>query len=149
MASPASRIDPFTIGRFLVSIDGIPAGAFSEVSGLDTSIDIVDYRSGNSSGSADQKLPGLRHFSNITLKRGLTADLSLWTWFNEVGNGNLIRKSIVINLLDASDKPVLSWRIQNAWPSRWTGPVLNSTSSEVAIESLEIVHEGIDLVAAS
>ena len=148
MASPA-RIDPFTIGRFLVSIDGITASAFSEVLGLDASIDVVDYRAGNSNVSADQKLPGLTHYSNITLKRGFTADLSLWNWFSSVVNGNLVRRNIVVTLLDATEKPVLTWRLRNAWPSRWAGPVLNSTSSDVAIESLEIVHEGIDLVSAS
>ena len=148
MASPA-RIDPFTVGRFLVNIDGITASAFSEVSGLDASIDVVDYRAGNSNVSADQKLPGLTHYSNITLKRGFTADLSLWNWFSGVVNGNLVRKNIVVTLLDPTEKPVLTWRIRNGWPSRWAGPVLNSTSSDVAIESLEIVHEGIDLVAAS
>jgi phage tail-like protein len=148
MGSPA-RIDPFTIGRFLVSIDGIVASAFSEVSGLEASIDVVDYRSGNSPASVDQKLPALTHYSNITLKRGLTADLSLWTWFSGIVNGNLVRKNIAITLLDATEKPVLVWRVRNAWPARWTGPTLNANSSEVAIESLEIVHEGIEMVAAS
>lgn len=149
MASPATRIDPFTVGHFLVNIDGVAASAFSEVSGLEAAIDVVDYRAGNSNLSAEQKLPGLTRYSNIVLKRGLTADLSLWTWFNSIVNGNLVRKDIAITLLDATEKPLLTWRIRKAWPSRWIGPFLNAASSEIAIESLEIVHEGLDLVSVS
>lgn len=148
MASPA-RIDPFTIGRFLVSIDGITAGAFSEVSGLEASVDVVDYRPGNSNVSSDQKLPGLSRYSNITLKRGFTSDLSLWNWFNGIVSGNVVRRNIGITLLDSTEKPVLTWRVRNGWPTKWSGPVLNAASSDVAIESLEVVHEGIDLVSAS
>jgi phage tail-like protein len=149
MASPATRIDPFTVGRFLVNIDGVTTSAFSEVSGLEVSIEVVEYRQGNSAGLAEQKLPGLHRYSNLTLKRGFTADLSLWNWFNGIVNGNLVRKEIGIILLDAAENPVLSWRVHNAWPSRWTGPVLNAHTNDVAIESLEIVHEGIDLAPAS
>jgi phage tail-like protein len=147
MASPA-RIDPFTIGKFLVSIDGIAAGSFSEVSGLDVSVDVIDYREGNSKGPFDQKLPGLNHVSNVVLKRGLTSDVSLWTWINTVVSGNIQRRAVQITLLDQADNPVLVWRIRNAWPCKWSGPILNANSSEVAIETLEIAHEGLDLAPA-
>jgi len=146
MASPV-RIDPFTIGKFLVSIDGTTASSFSEVSGLDVSIDVIDYREGNSRGPFDQKLPGLNRVSNVTLKRGLTADLSLWTWISNVLSGNIQRRAVQITLLDQADNPVLVWRIHNAWPCKWTGPILNANSSEVAIETLEIAHEGLELVS--
>ena len=147
MASP-TRTDPFTIGRFTVSIDGIVAGAFSEVSGLDVSIDVIDYREGNSKLPTDQKLPGLAHVSNVVLKRGLTSDLSLWAWFAAVMVGNVERRGIAITLLDQAERPVLIWRLRNAWPCKWVGPALNASSSDVAIETLEITHEGLELVSA-
>jgi phage tail-like protein len=148
MASPG-RIDPFTIGKFLVNIDRIAAGSFSEVSGLDVSIDVIDYREGNSAGPFTQKLPGLNHVSNVVLKRGLTQDLSLWAWMNNVVTGNIQRAAVHITLLDQTDKPVLVWKLHNAWPCKWAGPLLNANSSDVAIETLEIAHEGLDLGPAA
>jgi phage tail-like protein len=147
MASPG-RIDPFTIGKFLVSIDGVPASSFSEVSGLDVSIDVIDYREGNSGGPFAQKLAGLNHVSNVVLKRGLTSDLSLWAWINSVVTGTIQRREIQIILLDQTDKPVLVWKIHNAWPCKWTGPILNANSGDVAIETLEIAHEGLEIAPA-
>jgi phage tail-like protein len=111
------RIDPFTIGKFLVSIGGITSNSFSEVSGLDLSIDVIDYREGNSRGPFDQKLPGLNLVSNVTLKRGLTPDLSLWTWINTVVTSNIQRKGVQITLLDQYDYPVLVWKIHNGHAS--------------------------------
>jgi len=147
MVSP-TRNDPFTIGRFTVNIDGIVAGAFSEVSGLDASIDVIDYREGNSKLPTEQKLPGLAHVSNVVLKRGLTSDLSLWQWFAAVMSGVIERRNLSITLLDQADKPVLVWRLRNAWPCKWVGPALNASSSDVAIETLELTHEGLELVSA-
>jgi phage tail-like protein len=147
MSSPA-RTDPFTIGKFFVSIDGLVSSSFSEVSGLEASTDVIDYRAGDSKNAIDQKLPGLSHVSNVVLKRGLTSDLSLWAWFAAVKAGNLERKNVAITLLDQAENPVLRWNLHNAWPCKWIGPALNACTSEVAIESLEIVHEGLDLVSA-
>jgi len=146
--APPTRIDPFTIGNFSVSIDGVVSSAFSEVSGLEVSIDVIDYREGNSKVPTDIRLPGLAHVSNIVLKRGLTSDLSLWQWFAAVMSGVVERRNMIITLLDQADKPVLVWRVRNAWPCKWVGPALNAASSEVAIETLEITHEGLELVSA-
>jgi phage tail-like protein len=140
--SPATRTDPYLAGNFLVSIDGIIAeGAFSEVCGLEASIDIVEYRSGNSPEIHAEKLPGLRKYTNITLKRGFTSDTSLWNWFKSVTNGNESRTTVKITLRDQADNPVLVWQLTDAWPCRWTGPALCADSSEVAIESIEICYE--------
>ena len=151
MALPASpnagtRNDPYTAGNFLVEIDGISSTAFSEVSGLELSIDVVDYREGNATGNNARKLPGLDRYSDVTLKRGLTQDASLWNWIKQVADGDISRATVSIVLLDQADNPVVRWRLRNAWPRKWTGPVLNAKSSEVAIESLEIAHEGLELV---
>jgi phage tail-like protein len=93
-----------------------------------------------------QKLPGLNRYTNVTLKRGLTADLSLWNWIKSALQGTVVRASVAIILLDQSDNPVLTWQLKNAWPCRWSGPSLVAGSSEVAIETLEICHEGLELV---
>ena len=141
------RNDPFTCGNFRVAIDGVPASSFSEVQGLDVSIDVVDYRAGDSKVNTDQKLPGLYRVSDVTLERGLTQDLSLWNWINSAMSGNTVRASVAITLLDQADHPVLVWRLRNAWPRKWSGPVLHAHSSDVAMEELELCHEGLELVA--
>ena len=144
--SPATRIDPYLSGNFLVNIEGVTTSAFSEALGLDAAIDVVDYRTGDQKENSAQKLPGLNRYADVTLKRGLTQDLSLWNWINSVLQGTVLRTTVVITLLDQSDNPVLSWKLTNAWPCRWTGPALVANSSEVAFESLEICHEGLEIL---
>ena len=142
-----SRNDPFTAGNFRVEIQGITATSFTEVRGLEVSIDVVEYRPGDSKGNTEQKLPGMYKVSDVTLKRGLTRDLSLWNWINSAMNGNLNRTAVDITLLDQADNPVLVWRLRNAWPRKWTGPSLNAGSSEVANEELELAYEGLEISA--
>lgn len=148
MSSPA-RVDPYLAGNFRVEIEGVTTASFSEVLGLEASIDVIDYREGNQTENSVRKLAGLHKYSNITLKRGFTVDTSLWNWINNVLTGNLVRTTVAITLLDAADNPVWTWTLKNAWPCRWTGPSLVASSSEVAIETLEICHEGLALVAQS
>lgn len=144
--SPATRIDPYQVGNFLVTIEGVTATAFSEVLGLEAAIEVVDYRTGDLKQNTAQKLPGLNRYGNVTLKRGLTADLSLWNWINSGLQGTLVRTSVAITLLDHLENPVLMWKLKNAWPCNWSGPSLVANSSEVAVETLEICHEGLELV---
>jgi phage tail-like protein len=141
-----TRVDPYLVGNFRVEIDGVTATSFTEVVGLEAELDVVDYRTGDSPELSVRKLPGLRKYTNITLKRGFTQDASLWDWINNALTGNVVRASVAITLLDQAENPVLVWRLSNAWPCKWTGPTLISKSSEVAIESLEICHEGLELV---
>ncbi len=142
--SPTARVDPFLSGNFLVEISGITASAFSEVSGLEASIDVIDYRTGDSAENTPQKLPGLNRYSNITLKRGFTSDFSLWNWINGALTGAVVRATVQITLRDQADNPVWIWQLKNAWPCRWSGPLLVANSSDVAIETLEITHEGLE-----
>jgi phage tail-like protein len=141
----ASRTSPFTTGNFVVEIQGITATSFSEVSGLETSIDVVEYRAGDAKLNTEQKLPGLYKTSDVTLKRGLTQDTSLWNWINSAMAGNVFRTSVAIKLLDQADNVVLVWKLRNAWPRKWSGPVLSAGLSDVAMETLEICHEGLEL----
>ncbi len=137
--------NPFPSGNFRVEIQGITAASFSEVCGLEASIDVIDYRAGDSRVNTDRKLPGLNKFTNITLKRGITQDTSLWDWFNSGLAGNVFRADMIIILLDQADNPVVLWRVRNAWPCKWVGPQLTAKCSDVAIETLEICHEGLEL----
>jgi len=136
----AFRTDPFRGFNFLVEIDGITQAGFQEVGGLDASTDPVDYREGTDPNHV-RKLTGLNKFSPITLKRGITTSDELWRWRKTVIDGNPERKNGSIVLLDETGAEMLRWNFANAWPSKWTGPAFNATSTAVAVETLEITHE--------
>jgi phage tail-like protein len=135
-----SRIDPFRGFNFLVEIDGITQAGFQEVGGLDASTDAVDYREGNYPNHV-AKLSGLNKYSPITLKRGITTEKELWDWRQGVMDGKTERKNGSIVLLDEAGAEKIRWNFTNGWPTKWTGPSFNSTSTAVAIETLEITHE--------
>lgn len=134
------RVDPYRGFNFLVEIDGITQAGFQEVSGLDSSTDSVDYREGSDPNHV-RKLTGLNKFSAVTLKRGITDSDELWKWRLTVMEGRTERRNGSIILLDAEGKERLRWNFINAWPSKWTGPAFNATSTAVAVETLEITHE--------
>jgi phage tail-like protein len=145
---PAHSEDPYANFSFVVEIDGIADGssihsAFSEVSGLGVEIIPIEYRSG--ADNRIRKIPGLRKFSNVTLKRGITGDTALWAWLKATTDGEPTAANVTIRLLDQRRDPVMSWRLWSAWPCRWTGPTLNGSGNEIAVESLELCHEGITL----
>lgn len=132
---------PYGKFRYKVEIDGITAGGFSEVTGFDASIDVMEYREGDMV-QTPMKIPGLKKYGNITLKKGLADSIALYDWLDEGVTGEVNRKTITITLLDATETAVASWRVINAWPIKYTAPDFNATSSEVAVETLEIAHEG-------
>jgi phage tail-like protein len=136
------RKDPFRAYNFLVEIDGITRAGFRECSGLDSSQDPIDYREGTDPLHV-RKLPGLVKYSNISLKRGITDDAELWNWRKTVMDGNIQRKNGSIILLDDTGVEKARWNFVNGWPTKWTGPTFNATGNEVAIETMDIVHEGV------
>ena len=139
------RNDPYGQFNFVVEIDGVPVAGFSEVSGLSTDTNIIEYREGNEAQGTTRKLPGLMKYNNIMLKRGWTKDRSLWEWRKKVIDGKTERTTGTITLLDEARQPALSWHFREGWPSKWEGPALNGKTSEAAIETLEIAHEGLEL----
>jgi phage tail-like protein len=139
-----ARVDPFANYDFLVEIDGVTTAGFSECHGLEADVDVIEYREGNEINTV-RKIPGLARYSPIVLKRGMTQDKSLWQWFKQVLNGNVQRASGAIILLDSERNPVLRWQFREGWPSKWEGPSLNGKGNDIAIETLEIQHEGLDL----
>ena len=138
--------DPYRGFKFKVQIDGITKAGFREVSGLDAGTDAVDYREGD--GTTMRKLAGLQKFSNITLKRGITTDQDLWKWRSMVMDGKIkdARKNGQIILIDDEGKEAAEWTFTDGWPTKWTGPTFNATANEVAIDTLEITHEGLKRV---
>ena len=140
-----NRVDPFVSFNFLVEIDGIVRGAFSEVSGLDATIDVVEFREGGRN-TTPIKLAGLNKYSNITLKWGMTADDELYQWHRQAVLGNVERRNGSIIVLDRQGAEVARWNFLNGWPTKYTAPGLNATGAEAAVETIEIVIEGLERV---
>ena len=140
-----SRTDPYRGYNFILEIDNVPKGAFSEVGGLTADGDAVDYREGTDLQPNVRKLMGLRKYSNLTLKRGYTQDKALWQWYVNVTNGIDDRRNVTIVLLNERRQPELRWHAENAWINKIEGPALKASSNDVAMESLELVHEGLTL----
>jgi phage tail-like protein len=138
------RNDPYGQFNFIIEIDGVVKGGFSEASGLTTDTNVIEYRDGNEITTV-RKLPGLMKYNNIVLKRGWTKDRSLWDWRKKVIDGKTQRAGGSIVLLDEARNEALRWNFREGWPSKWEGPALNAKTSEVAIETLEIAHEGVEL----
>jgi len=118
--------------------------AFTEVSGLDMEIEVIEYREGSSPEYSKIKMPGLQKFSNITMKRGTFAgDTDYFKWFNSVKMNTIERRDITISLLNEEHEPIVVWQVKNAWPTKLQATDLKADGNEVAIESIEVVHEGL------
>jgi len=115
---------------------------FQEVSGLDTETQIIEYRHGNSPVFSPIKMPGLAKVGNVTFKKGVFVnDNKFWDWYNEIKMNTIARRSVIINLLDETGAPKMSWSLANAWPTKITGTDLKSDGNEVAVETLEVAFE--------
>ena len=134
---------PYRNFRFRLEIDGLDAGSFSEVSGFDATIDVVEYRAGDDPAITPTKLPGLIKYGNITLKWGSSETIVLYDWLIDITEGTIEKKTVTLTALDEEGSPAASWRCINAWPVKYTAPDFNGTSSEVAIETIELAHEGL------
>jgi phage tail-like protein len=147
---PVFREDPYASHQFEVVITGISddgtavKGSFSECTGLDVSMDPIEYRNG-SEDFTPRKIPGLKKFPNIVLKRGIIGDLTFWNWILEGMNGAVHRTEGAIILVDEAKNEVMRWHFKRGWPTKFTGPALNAKTNEIAIETLEIAHEGLSI----
>lgn len=146
MRRDGSPFDPFGSFNFVIELNGVAAGGFSECTGLDSETDVVEYREGNEDITV-RKLPGLKKFSNVTLKRGFSTSTDLWDWRKKVMDGTIERKTVSIVLYDergvTGNGERVRWNLQNAWPSKWVGAELKASANEIAVETLEFCHEGI------
>jgi len=140
-----SRHDPYKAFKFRVEIDGLTSAAFSEVSGLDSETAVIEYRTGSEPNSV-RKLPGLTKYPNIVLKRGITRDAELSDWRQRIVEGNIDRRNGSIVLQDDSGADQVRWIFRDGWPCKLQGPHLNAHGNDIAIETLEISHEGLERV---
>jgi phage tail-like protein len=139
------RTDPYRSFNFEIQIDGLTIGSFSECSGLSSEGQAVEYREGTDKPLTVRKLVGLRTYTNVTLKRGYTQNRELWEWYGNIVNGVPDRRSGTVVLMDEERNHVLRWNFENGWINKIEGPALNASGNEVALESVEIVHEGLEL----
>jgi phage tail-like protein len=146
MAETATREDPYRAYNFIVEIDSIAVAGFSEVGGLSGDGDVVEYREGTDVPLTVRKMPGLRKYANISLKRGYTTSRVLWQWRLAIINGNVDRRNGAVVLLDEQRNRVAEWQFENAWVVKYEGPALNAKGNDVAVETLELAHEGLRLV---
>jgi phage tail-like protein len=120
--------------------------SFEEVSGLDVEAQPIEYRHGDSPVYSPIKMPGLKKYSNVTMKKGVfKGDNKFWDWFNKIKMNTIQRVPVTISLLDESGKPTMVWTLANAWPTKITGTDLKAQGNEVAIETIEIAHEGLTI----
>lgn len=139
------RVDPYNNFNFLVEIDGIARAAFHEVSGFDSTIDVIEHREGGEN-TTTRKLPGQTKYSNIVLKWGITDDMDLYNWHRQAVLGNLQRRNGSIVGLDRQGNEIVRWNFFNAWPSKYDGPDYNAEGNDIAIETLELAHERVERV---
>jgi phage tail-like protein len=143
MATTGQRIDPYRDFNFLVELDGIIQASFTECSGIGATTEVIEMREGGDNTTV-RKLPGKTTYKNITLKWGLTNSNELWTWYQQVVEGNPIRKNGSIVVYDlANHVEVVRWNFIRAWPTDWEGPTFNAKGTDIAIETLVLAHEGI------
>ena len=136
---------PLPVFHFEVDWGGTQV-AFSEVTGLNTEVQVIEYRDGANKEYSMLKMPGLVKHGNITLKRGVFAkDNEYFDWVKTVKLNKVERRDITIKLLDEDHNPVMTWTVANAWPTKITSPDLKASGNEAAIETLELAHEGVKI----
>ena len=136
------RVDPYKGFNFRIEINGIDRGGFQECTGLDTTSEPIEYREGTYP-LTKRKLAGLVTYSAITLKWGTTDSAELWEWRTKTMEGKVERKEATIILMDDAGEEKLRWNLEAAWPSKWVGPTFNAGENSVAVETLELAHEGV------
>lgn len=146
--SASTQAWPLPSFYFKVSVDGIGDISCSEVSGLETEFDVIEYRAGDSPVFTKVKMPGLRKTSDVTLKKGMFKDdKAMWDWLNQVTLNVIERKTVTVSLLDESGSPVKTWQLTNAWPKKITIEGFKSDGNTAAIETLILAHEGVTLAS--
>ncbi len=139
------RHDPYSNFNFRVEIDNIAIAGFSEADLPAGRIEVIRYREGADGGTAPRLLPGRVAWDPVVLRRGFTADGALFQWWSDLVQGNIVRRNVAIILLDEQRNDVARWVVRGAWPQKWDGPDLRGLGNDVAIETLELAHEGVEL----
>ena len=147
---PTARNDPYPGHNFHIIVNDVSdkgdavSCAFSEVAGLEVTVEEIKYRNGNEDITV-RKLPGLRTFANLTCKRGATGHTQFWDWIQKAMDGNIDRQDGAVLLLDENQKEVMRWNFSRGWPCKYTGPSFNATTNEVAFEQVHLCVEDLRL----
>ena len=137
------RNDPYLGFNFNVEIDSLVVGGFSEVSGMEADTEIQEFREGGVNEYTHKRAGPTKYPSNLVLKRGISDAAGLWSWYADVLRGKIQRKTVSIVLLDSACEEQRRWSFQRAYPVKWSGPSLRAVSGEVAVEVVELAHEGL------
>jgi phage tail-like protein len=136
---------PLPVFHFSVDWGGTQL-TFAEVTGLNIEVQPIEYRDGLNPEYSATKMPGLKKYGNLTLKRGVFAgDNEYFEWLKGIEMNKPERRDIIISLLNENHEPVMTWKVVNAWPTKLTSPDLKASANEAAIETLELAHEGISV----
>lgn len=131
--------------HFQVEWGGARIG-FTEVSGLDVETEVIEYREGVNPEYSKTKIPGMQKFANVTLKRGvMQADNDFYTWWNTVALNTVERRDVTVSLLNEAHEPVMVWKVKNAWPAKIASTDLKADGNEIAIETVELAHDGLSI----
>jgi phage tail-like protein len=148
MAVERDNKNPYSAFNFIVEINGSEIAAFQEVTGLDSENTPIEYREGSDAMNTVRKLPGIEKYPNLTLKRGITGSLALFEWRKEVRDGGSSfppTRDVVIQLQNEVHENVFKWKLTNAWCTKLTGPSLNAKGNEIAIETMELAYDRLDI----
>ncbi|MBW7886562.1 MAG: phage tail protein [Caldilineaceae bacterium] len=135
--------DPYLSFKFRVEIKGIEVAGFSEVSGIQVEIETEDYREGGVNEYIHKLAGPARYPTNLVLKRGLMSATALWDWQQQIAHGNITRHNGSIVLMNSAGEEKWRWNFKDAYPVKWSGPDLRGNGTEVALETLELVHRGL------
>jgi phage tail-like protein len=150
MAEEPKQDDVWPLPKFYFAVQlGDDKVAFQEVSGLQVESKAIEYRHGNSKIFAPIKMPGMTSVGNVTLKKGIfVKDAKLFEWFSEIKMNLIKRRTVVISLLDETGDSKITWTLNNAFPTKIQGTDLKSTGNEVAVETIELAFETLNVKAA-
>jgi phage tail-like protein len=143
---PGERVDPYRAFNFRV--EGLEVASFSEVSGLSSDGDAVDYREGTDVALSVRKMSGLRKWNNVTFKKGVTQNLVIWNWYQNIVNGVRDRRNCTVVLQNEEHVDVLRFHLENAYVNKFEISTFTATGNDVAVETIELVHEGLTVEAA-
>lgn len=143
MPDTGGRNDPFASFRFTITFDGLPPGGFSDCTGLQMDTDVQDYPEGGLNTHTWKFVTRSKQV-NLTLKRGIVNKV-LWDWYHDITVGKMTFRNGTISVLDSSGStPVLEFQILKAFPVKWSGPELSASQSNLAVETLELAHQGLE-----
>jgi phage tail-like protein len=140
----AAAVEAYPTCRFYVKIGGIAQAVFTEVSGLQMETEVTEYQEGGENRFT-HRLPGHTKMGNLTLKRGMAASNDFFAWYTKIARGEIKRQNVTVVMYDVQGSELVRWDFLQAYPVKWIGPQLKASEAAMAIETLELAHDGLQL----